>query len=187
MLYRWFLYEYFSSILSQFVQVNKCITAFAKQLIYILLPFLLAEHRKSIGPIRYWVMRCWHGYLTGVRCKLLMFQLLSLPFRHLFFFKIQNSLPFCYQHTQVFRLFRRKTMTTFKLLLFISILRGNNSKYVCRYCDLLKCCHKMECIICILWKAVHCQKVRYVHLPPGFVKDQSKGWRLQISLIQLFV
>jgi len=25
--------------------------------------------RKSIWPVKNWVMMCWHGYLTGARCK----------------------------------------------------------------------------------------------------------------------
>jgi len=25
--------------------------------------------RKSIQPVKNWVMRCWHGYLSGARCK----------------------------------------------------------------------------------------------------------------------
>ena len=25
--------------------------------------------RKSIWPVKIWVMRCWHGYLSGARCK----------------------------------------------------------------------------------------------------------------------
>jgi len=25
--------------------------------------------RKSIHPVKGWVMRCWHGYLSGARCK----------------------------------------------------------------------------------------------------------------------
>jgi len=25
--------------------------------------------RKSIGPVKDWVMRCWCGYLSGARCK----------------------------------------------------------------------------------------------------------------------
>jgi len=25
--------------------------------------------RKSIWPVKNWVMRCWHGYLSGARCR----------------------------------------------------------------------------------------------------------------------
>ena len=25
--------------------------------------------RKSIRPVKKWMMRCWHGYLSGARCK----------------------------------------------------------------------------------------------------------------------
>jgi len=29
--------------------------------------------RKGIRPVKSWVMRCWHCYLSGVRCKLFPF------------------------------------------------------------------------------------------------------------------
>jgi len=25
--------------------------------------------RRSMWPVKNWVMRCWHGYLSGARCK----------------------------------------------------------------------------------------------------------------------
>ena len=38
-----------------------------------LLPSLLwhcwLSMRKSIWPVKNWVMRCWHGYLSGARCR----------------------------------------------------------------------------------------------------------------------
>ena len=49
------------------------------QLSFLLLPSLILLHsvvwccwlgvRKSIGPVKNWVMRCWRGCLSGVRCK----------------------------------------------------------------------------------------------------------------------
>ena len=47
-------------------------------------------------------MRCWHGYLSGAKCKCKrMARLMRLPPRHLCFSKIQNDLSFWYRPTQV--------------------------------------------------------------------------------------
>jgi len=41
--------------------------------LYIIIAFsaltLLVGVRKSIQPVKKWVMRCWHGYLSGARCR----------------------------------------------------------------------------------------------------------------------
>jgi len=42
-------------------------------LLRVLLPSVLwhcwLSIRKSTWPVKNWVMRCWHGYLSGARCK----------------------------------------------------------------------------------------------------------------------
>jgi len=35
--------------------------------------------RKGIRPVKNWVVRCWCGYLSGVRCRLAHAQLMPLP------------------------------------------------------------------------------------------------------------
>ena len=46
--------------------------------------------RKGIRPIKNWVVRCWHGYLFGTRCRLAyMAQLMPLPLTVSCFSKIQ--------------------------------------------------------------------------------------------------
>ena len=35
--------------------------------------------RKGIRPVKNWVVRCWHGYLSGARCRLAHAQLMPLP------------------------------------------------------------------------------------------------------------
>ena len=63
---------------------------------------LLLGDRKIIRPVKNWVMRCWRGYLSGVRCKWLAYGLadanatLSSLLQ-----KIQNGLSFWYRPTQV--------------------------------------------------------------------------------------
>ena len=58
--------------------------------------------RKSIWPVKIWVMRCWHGYLLEQSANSLhMVQLMSLPPHHLCFSKIQNGLSFWYRLTRV--------------------------------------------------------------------------------------
>ena len=43
--------------------------------------------RKGIRPVKNWVVRCWHGYLSGVRCRLA--QLMPLPLTVSCFSKLQ--------------------------------------------------------------------------------------------------
>ena len=50
--------------------------------------------RKSIRPVKNWVVGCWHGYLSGVRCKLAYGQLISLPLTVSCFIKIQIGFTF---------------------------------------------------------------------------------------------
>ena len=35
--------------------------------------------RKGIRPVKIWLMRCWHGYLSAAKCSLHMVQLMPLP------------------------------------------------------------------------------------------------------------
>ena len=35
--------------------------------------------RKGIRPVKNWVVGCWHGYLSGARCRLAYAQLMPLP------------------------------------------------------------------------------------------------------------
>jgi len=35
--------------------------------------------RKGIQPVKNWVVGCWHGYLSGGRCRLAYAQLMPLP------------------------------------------------------------------------------------------------------------
>jgi len=58
--------------------------------------------RKSIRPVKNWVVRCWHGYLSGARCKWFVYgpagpnAIMSLCF-----ISIQIYLAFWCQLTQV--------------------------------------------------------------------------------------
>ena len=45
--------------------------------------------RKDIRPVKNWVVRCWHGYLSGARCRLACAQLMPLPLTVSCFSKIQ--------------------------------------------------------------------------------------------------
>ena len=49
---------------------------------------------KSIRPVKNWVTRCWHGYLSGGTNGLHMVQLMPLPPDHLCFIKLQIGLTF---------------------------------------------------------------------------------------------
>jgi len=57
--------------------------------------------RKGIRPVKNWVVRCWHGYLSGVRCRLACAQLMPLPHSVSCSSKIQIDLPFWYRLTWV--------------------------------------------------------------------------------------
>jgi len=50
--------------------------------------------RKGIRPVKNWVVRCWHGYLSGVRCRLACAQLMPLPLTVSCFSKIQIGFTF---------------------------------------------------------------------------------------------
>jgi len=49
--------------------------------------------RKGIRPVKIWVVGCWHGYLSGERCRL-MAQLMPLPLTVSCLSKIQISFAF---------------------------------------------------------------------------------------------
>ena len=58
--------------------------------------------RKSIRPVKIWLMRCWHGYLLQQSANSLhMVQLMPLSPHHVCFCKIQNGLSFWYWLTLV--------------------------------------------------------------------------------------
>ena len=50
--------------------------------------------RKGIRPVKNWVVRCWHGYLSGARCRLACTQLMPLPLTVSCFSKIQIGFTF---------------------------------------------------------------------------------------------
>ena len=50
--------------------------------------------RKGIRPVKHWVVRCWHGYLSGARCRLHMAQLMPPPLTVSCFSKIQIGFTF---------------------------------------------------------------------------------------------
>jgi len=50
--------------------------------------------RKGIRPVKNWVVRCWHGYLSGARCRLAHAQLIRLPLTVSCFSKIQIGFTF---------------------------------------------------------------------------------------------
>ena len=50
--------------------------------------------RKGIRPVNNWVVRCWHGYLSGARCRLACAQLMPLPLTVSCFSKIQIGFTF---------------------------------------------------------------------------------------------
>ena len=50
--------------------------------------------RKGIRLVKNWVVRCWHGYLSGVRCRLAYAQLMPLPLTVSCFSKIQIGFTF---------------------------------------------------------------------------------------------
>jgi len=58
--------------------------------------------RKGIRLVKNWVEGCWNGYLSGVRCRLHMTQLMPLPLTVSCFSKIQIGLvsPIWYWLTQ---------------------------------------------------------------------------------------
>ena len=58
--------------------------------------------RKSIRPLKIWVMRCWRGYLLERSANSLhIIQLMPLPPHHVCFSKSQNGLSFWYRLTWV--------------------------------------------------------------------------------------
>ena len=58
------------------------------------------DGRKGIQPVKNWAVGCWHGYLSGARCRLAS-QLMPLPLTVSCFSKIQIDLPFWCQLTRV--------------------------------------------------------------------------------------
>jgi len=50
--------------------------------------------QKGIRPVKNWVVGCWHGYLSGARCRLHMAQLMPLPLTVSCFSKIQIGFTF---------------------------------------------------------------------------------------------
>jgi len=64
---------------------------------------LLVEQQEEHLTCKHWVMRCWHGYLSEVRCKWFACgpaDATATPFISCFI-KIQNGLPFWCRLTQV--------------------------------------------------------------------------------------
>jgi len=57
--------------------------------------------RKGIWPVRHWVVGCWHGYLSGARCRLAYDQLMPLPLTVSCFSKVQIGFIFLVPTTQV--------------------------------------------------------------------------------------
>jgi len=45
--------------------------------------------RMGIWPVKNWVVGCWHGYLSGTRCRLALHHLMPLPITVSCFSKIQ--------------------------------------------------------------------------------------------------
>jgi len=56
--------------------------------------FCLQLRRKGIRPVKNWVVRCWHGYLSRARCRLAYAQLMPLPLTVSCFSKIQIGFAF---------------------------------------------------------------------------------------------
>ena len=50
--------------------------------------------RKGIRPVKKWVVRCWHGYLSGARCRLAYAQLMPLLLTVSCFSKFQMGFTF---------------------------------------------------------------------------------------------
>jgi len=50
--------------------------------------------RKGIRLVKNWVVRCWHGYLSGARCRLAYAKLMPLPLTVSCFSKIQTGFTF---------------------------------------------------------------------------------------------
>ena len=50
--------------------------------------------RKGIRPVKNWVVRCWRGYLSGVRCRFAYAHLMPLPLTVCCFSKIQIGFTF---------------------------------------------------------------------------------------------
>ena len=50
--------------------------------------------RKGMLPVKNWVVRCWHGYLSGARCRLAYAQLMPLRLTVSCFSKIQIGFTF---------------------------------------------------------------------------------------------
>ena len=50
--------------------------------------------RKGIRPVKNWMVRCWRGYLSGTRCRLVYAQLVPLPLSVSCFSKIQIGFTF---------------------------------------------------------------------------------------------
>ena len=50
--------------------------------------------RKGIRPVKNWVVGCWRGYLSGVRCRLAYGQLMPLPLTVSCYSKIQIGFTF---------------------------------------------------------------------------------------------
>ena len=50
--------------------------------------------RKGIRPVKNWVVRCWHGYLSGASCRLAYAQLMPMPLTVSCFSKIQTGFTF---------------------------------------------------------------------------------------------
>jgi len=77
-----------------------CFTGDPREICFtcILLPSVLwccwLGGRKGIRSVKNWVVRCWHGYLSGARCRLAYAQLMPLPLAVSCFSKIQIGFTF---------------------------------------------------------------------------------------------
>ena len=75
---------------------SKC--TFWSFLLWLLLPSVLWRcclgGRKGIWPVKNWVVGCWHGYLSGARCRLAYGPAMPLPLTVSCFSKIQIGFTF---------------------------------------------------------------------------------------------
>ena len=79
---------------------------FKKKYVYVIqFPFssltLWLGGRKGIRPVKNWVVGCWHGYLSGARCRLAYGPADATATHCLYSVKSRLVLPFWYWLTQV--------------------------------------------------------------------------------------
>jgi len=54
---------------------------------------LLVRRQEGIRPVKNWVVGCWRGYLSGVRCRFAYAQLMPLPLTISCYSKSRLALP----------------------------------------------------------------------------------------------